>query len=531
MKLSKQLSFLVLVSAIGLIILSVLSLQVIKDNLVEARKHEIESILTLVKKQVGYYVDLEQRGQLSREEAEAEVIKVLSTIRHGDSYIWANGDDAISKVHPNPQQLGSFQKSYAPSLRALSGTEFVFSSGDYPKAGDSELHPKINGMTQIREWKWVFGYGIYLDDLNEDFWNTAVYFFIAVSIILIFMVIAAVLIARIILRNILKNIGGEPRYVTAVTNRIAAGNLNEKIEGQFSDNSLLGSVSKMQQSLREMVQNIYQSSAQVTDATKSLNEQMQSISAASQKSSEASYSTSAAIQELSSCIEEIASSVGQTEKNSETSYELAARGEGLVQGSAKSINEISTEISRSTEGITSLQQRSLEIGSIVNVISDIAEQTNLLALNAAIEAARAGESGRGFAVVADEVRTLASRTATATAEITETINLVQADTKSVAKTMESVLPKVEASVDSSGQVSEMLTSIRSDSNETLTKIREVSNSSAEQNRATQALAAHVEDISNMIQETAAAVSNSKENTDNLNKLALELHDSVGYFKL
>jgi methyl-accepting chemotaxis protein len=57
--------------------------------------------------------------------------------------------------------------------------------------------------------------------------------------------------------------------------------------------------------------------------------------------------------------------------------------------------------------IKDINAQMVEIGKIVQLISNISDQTNLLALNAAIEAARAGDAGRGFAVVANEVKTLA----------------------------------------------------------------------------------------------------------------------------
>jgi len=75
------------------------------------------------------------------------------------------------------------------------------------------------------------------------------------------------------------------------------------------------------------------------------------------------------------------------------------------------VKEGAQRLSAVTGDVTSLRERSGEIGSISDAIREVAEQTNLLALNAAIEAARAGEHGRGFGVVADEVRKLAETSA------------------------------------------------------------------------------------------------------------------------
>ncbi|MDA3968503.1 methyl-accepting chemotaxis protein [Helicobacter ibis] len=96
-----------------------------------------------------------------------------------------------------------------------------------------------------------------------------------------------------------------------------------------------------------------------------------------------------------------------------------------VRTMTSSMDNLTGIVRDNVDTIQSFVQKSREITSIVEIITEIANQTNLLALNASIEAARAGEHGRGFAVVADEVRQLAEKTHKATNNISIMVQTMQ----------------------------------------------------------------------------------------------------------
>ena len=126
--------------------------------------------------------------------------------------------------------------------------------------------------------------------------------------------------------------------------------------------------------------------------------------------------------------------------------EIAGRMHTVDEVSRRSVSDTRQNGERLQISITTIGERSDEIGKIVKVIEEIADQTNLLALNAAIEAARAGDAGKGFAVVADEVRRLAERSVQATQEIGGVIDSVQKDTRHAVGLMEQVLAGIVESI-------------------------------------------------------------------------------------
>ncbi|WP_441255818.1 PAS domain-containing protein [Tardiphaga sp. 285_C5_N1_2] len=83
------------------------------------------------------------------------------------------------------------------------------------------------------------------------------------------------------------------------------------------------------------------------------------------------------------------------------------------------------------------------MSGIVELIGNITGQINLLALNATIESARAGEAGRGFAVVASEVKNLANQAKQATDKITREIDSLNGISSEVVTALEAIKQEIQ----------------------------------------------------------------------------------------
>jgi len=130
------------------------------------------------------------------------------------------------------------------------------------------------------------------------------------------------------------------------------------------------------------------------------------------------------------------------------------------------IHNFKKKVDASTNDVRYLNELSVKIQDITQVINGVADQTNLLALNAAIEAARAGEHGRGFAVVADEVRTLAQQTTAATKEIAQMLNEVKQQTENSVTAMSSLEEGVSDIVSISADAKQTFANIQNSTQET-----------------------------------------------------------------
>lgn len=195
------------------------------------------------------------------------------------------------------------------------------------------------------------------------------------------------------------------------------------------------------------------------------------------------------------------------------------------------IHQFKDKVQASTKDVRHLNELSVKIQDITQVINGVADQTNLLALNAAIEAARAGEHGRGFAVVADEVRTLSQQTTNATKEIGQMLNEVKQQTENSVTTMSSLEEGVSDIVNISGAAIQTFTNIQNSTQETEEKIYEINSILNEHVTATSEISSSVIDISQQMENTGVRADEVSEEAYSLSETGEKLNVLLSTYEL
>jgi len=133
--------------------------------------------------------------------------------------------------------------------------------------------------------------------------------------------------------------------------------------------------------------------------------------------------------------------------------------------SRKTASEAVVRVDSADQQAQRLSAASESMGGIVELIGNITGQINLLALNATIESARAGEAGRGFAVVASEVKNLANQAKQATDKIGQEIgnlNGISADVVSALTAIKQSIQEVSEYVTSTAAAVEEQSTVTSE---------------------------------------------------------------------
>ena len=520
-----------------LLALGLLMLNQIHDDLYEGKAQKTQHVVQAASGILNYYHGLETAGTLSREAAQQQALTVVSQLRYdNDDYFWINDLRPYMVMHPTNAKLdgndvsaikdpdGFAIFSEMANLAKTKGSGTV----DYrwPKPGSDAPVQKTSYVQLFEPWGWVIGSGVYIDDMQAEFWGQvwqACWVGLGIAIIMAALV---TLIARSIVRPL-------QDAVQAMAN-IASGesDLTRSLDthGQDEVTQLAQHFNAFVAKLRKVVNHLQSTATALEQSSTELGNDATQAQQRSQQQALQMDQVATAINEVTYAVQDVAKNAEHAASEMRGAQVQAEQGQQNIDSSLSQIAELSVTINQAVEVIRTLATQSSEIGSVLEVIRSIAEQTNLLALNAAIEAARAGEQGRGFAVVADEVRLLAQRTQQSTAEIQSMIEGLQKHSEAAVNVIGNSSRASQLTIEQATQAGQTLNSIALALSNLNGLNASIASATSQQAHAIEDINHNVTQAAGLSQSTAQAAEQSNSASVHLKELSVQLNGLMHQFK-
>lgn len=218
----------------------------------------------------------------------------------------------------------------------------------------------------------------------------------------------------------------------------------------------------------------------------------------------------------SALVEDMDAHVVEISDQLETSNSYAMNAKLQAQEATKLVESSCDKMKELSQALKDIDKSAKDIEVVSNNLEEIAKQTNILALNAMVEASRAGEAGRGFNVVANEIRALAEQSGNASMAAFELIS--------------QAITSVEAGLRVGEETSAYLERVVEQTNTIDHSIEQIAEASVSQNTMLSGIQAHLRNMSETVDVTAAMAQQSAAASSQLDGQINSLKENINKFK-
>ncbi|SEG22191.1 cache domain-containing protein [Marinobacterium lutimaris] len=159
----------------GAVLLSEQEIAIFEDNLLDSKRRELRHYVEMAQAAV---VHVREAAGEDEDLAKQEVKRILNDMTFGeDGYFFVYDEDGVNLVHPiQPELVGQDlidMQDYSGDYVIRNLLRIAADGGGYHQylwhnPRRDEVESKLGYVVEIKDWGWMYGTGLYLDDISAE---------------------------------------------------------------------------------------------------------------------------------------------------------------------------------------------------------------------------------------------------------------------------------------------------------------------------------------------------------------------------
>src|SRR5947207_1839387 len=231
-RISFKLALIIAISLVGMLVMGPIALYTMRAQMMTDRQAKTQHMIDIGYGILAHYQKLESDGKMSKADAQAAAMNEIRSLRYDKvEYFWINDLSPKMIMHPIKPELDgkdlgenkdpSGNRLFVGFVDVVKAQGAGFYSYLWPKPGFEQPVSKISYVKGFAPWGWIIGTGIYLDDVDAVFRQTAQMFALVCLAVFAVVLISAFFIGRSVTRPLTN--------ITNLTNRLASGDTDFEV--------------------------------------------------------------------------------------------------------------------------------------------------------------------------------------------------------------------------------------------------------------------------------------------------------------
>jgi len=229
-------------------------LPTIEDKLVSEKETNVKNAVEVAYSTIEKYDNIYKSGAMSLEEAQQAALAIIENMRYqGSEYFWVNNYDLVMLMHPIKKELNnkSIAENKDPNGKYIFRDMVTVAKTEgegyvnymWPKPGFEKPIPKISYVKGFKDWGWVIGSGIYIDDVEADLADFRSEILLFLIMLVLFSVVVGIFTARKISKPVKMLEEAAGKVTDGDTSVVVENNANDEL-GRLSTsfNSMVASI-------------------------------------------------------------------------------------------------------------------------------------------------------------------------------------------------------------------------------------------------------------------------------------------------